>query len=249
MGRLLRSAETFRSQRLLLAWFKDRNDQRLAVSGGFDGAVRQDAGDFVYPVDSNVAPASKINAIATRSLHLDVTIDPVGDAQHTLDVTWDNPIETEVGRPYREVPTLEGMRMMGMYFRMLAAKDSTIDSVSGGRLVELTAPAFSGTEAGRTVFGNYLMIPPGTTSLRYAWTTPRPIESDPYAHRYRLTIQKQPGLLPGPLTVTIRVPAGFHIEHVSGPLQVSGDSATLATTFDADIVLDVTFVSNTPLEP
>ena len=48
-GDILRQAETFRTQRLLLAWFKDADDEALVANAGLDGAVRQDAGDFVYP--------------------------------------------------------------------------------------------------------------------------------------------------------------------------------------------------------
>ena len=129
---VLGQVDTFRSQRLVLAWFKEAADQALATRGGFDGAVRQDPGDYLYPVDANLAPSSKINAIATRSLHLDVAIDPLGNALNTLDVTWDNPIATAVGKPYLE---LGPERILGMYFRLLAPERSRVESVSGGKLV------------------------------------------------------------------------------------------------------------------
>ncbi len=140
--------------------------------------VRQDPGDYVYPVDSNVAPASKLNAITTRSLHLDVKIDAVGNALDTLDVTWDNPIETPVGKPYRELPTLEDLDILGMYFRLLAPERSRVEDVSGGSLVELTAPAVVDEEAGRAVIGAYTMVPPGKTTLRYVWTSPYAADVD-----------------------------------------------------------------------
>ena len=123
-------ASTFRNQRLLLAWFSDPDDQALAARGGFDGAVRQDPGDYLYPVDSNVAPASKIHAIAIRSLDLEVVIDPEGHARNTLDVTWENPIDREAGQALRELPTLERSRILGMYFRVLAPEGSRIELVS-----------------------------------------------------------------------------------------------------------------------
>lgn len=245
-GDLVGRAGTFRDQHLLLAWFKDPADQRLASTRGFDGAVRHDPGDYVYPVDSNVAPASKINAIATRSLRLDVTIDAGGDARHTLDVTWDNPIDTAVGRPWLEVATLENMRNLGMYFRLLVPEGTRFQDVSGGSVVDLTAPAVTGVEAGRTVFGSQLLIPPGATSLRYRWVSPQPVEIGTEAHRYRLTIQKQPGLRPGPLTVTIRVPAGFRIQAADPTLHVAGDTASVTQSFDRDLELDLSFVTIDP---
>ncbi len=100
-GRLLGDAETFRRSRLLQAWFADPAAQQLVAEGGFDGAVRQDPGDYVYPVDANVAPTSKLNAVTTRALDLEVQLDEVGNARSTLAVTWDNRIESEEASPYR----------------------------------------------------------------------------------------------------------------------------------------------------
>ena len=189
-------------------------------------------------------PASKINAIATRSLHLDVAIDPLGNALDTLDVTWDNPIETPVGKPYRELVGLEDLRILGMYFRLLAPERSRIESVSGGSLVQVTAPAVVAEEAGRAVIGTYTMVPPGKTPLRYVWTSPYAADADETGGIYRLTIQKQPGLLPGPLTLTIHVPDGFRIASASQGLQVSGNTATLTTTFSQDLELGLRYVAN-----
>jgi hypothetical protein len=240
---LLARAETFGRQRLVLGWFKDDADQRLATRGGFDGAVRMDPGDYLYPVDSNVAPASKMNAIVTRSLHLDVSLDPAGDARNTLDVTWDNPIETSAGVPYRDVPTLGSLRIMGMYFRALTPGGSRVESVSGGSLAKLSAPASVAEEAGRTAIGTYLMVPPGRTALRYAWTSPGVAVVDGSSGTYHLTIQKQPGLLPGPLTLSIQVPDGFQIRSTSPGFQVSEGMATMATSFDEDLEFQIDYQS------
>ncbi len=248
-GEILGQANTFQAQRLLLAWFKNADDEALAALGGFDGAVRQDPGDYVYPVDSNVAPASKLNAIATRGLRLEVAIDPLGNARNTLDVTWENPIDTAVGKPYRELPRLEGLRTLGMYFRLLAPERSRVEAVSGGSFVKLTAPAVVAEEVGRTVIGTYLRVPPGTASLRYAWISPYAADADETGGLYRLTIQKQPGLLPGPLTLAIQVPEGFRITAASEGLTVAGRTATLQTTFTQDIVLGLRYAPTTAPSP
>ena len=82
-------------------------------------------------------------------------------------------------------------------------------------------------------------MPPGETSLRYAWTSP--YAADATAGTYRLTIQAQPGMLPGPLTLTIRVPEGLRIRAASPGLAVNEDTGTLTTTFDRDIVVGVQY--------
>ena len=63
---------------------------------------------------------------------------------------------------------------------------------------------------------------------------------------YRLTVQKQPGLLPGPLTLSIRVPAGFQIASVHPQLAVAGDTARLSTTFDQDVQVELDYVAAEP---
>lgn len=248
-GELLGQASTFQSQRLLLAWFRNADDAALVAQGGFDGAVRQDPGDYVYPVDSNVAPASKLNAVTIRLLKLDVEIDAVGNARNTLAVTWQNRILTADGKPYRDLPTLEERRILGMYFRLLAPERSRVESVSGGSFARLTAPAVVGEEAGRTVIGTYLMVPPGMASLRYVWISPYAADADETGGLYRLTIQKQPGLIPGPLTLTIRVPDGFRITTASEGLTVAGRTATLQTTFSQDIELGLHYAPTSPASP
>jgi Protein of unknown function (DUF4012) len=237
-GDLLGTADAFGRGHLLEAWFRDSADERLVAGGGFDGAVRQDPGDYLYPVDANVAPATKLNMLTTRSLRLDVQIDAVGNARNTLVVTWDNRVEAPEWEPYRTMVNTGG-RILGMYFRLLVPERSRVEAVSGGTLSPVTNPAVVEDEVGRTAIGTYLKVPPGQTSLRYTWTSP--YAADATSGTYRLTIQAQPGMLPGPLTLTILAPDGCRITAASPELEVSGATATLTTTFDRDIVVGVQY--------
>jgi Protein of unknown function (DUF4012) len=244
-GDLLGAADTFGKSHLLLAWFRDGADQALVAQSGFDGAVRQDSGDYLYPVDSNVAPATKLNLLTTRTLDLAVQIDAVGNARNTLAVTWANRVDTPDGAPYRAMTNVGGS-ILGMYFRLLVPERSRIEAVSGGRLAPVTDPAVVEDEAGRMAIGTYLQVPPGQTSLAYTWTSPYAASVDASGGSYRLTIQAQPGMLPGPLTLTIRVPDGYRITAASPVLTVNGATAAMATTFDRNIVAGVEFGRWTP---
>jgi hypothetical protein len=237
---LLDTTQQLQKRHLLLTWFRDSADEELAVRGGFDGGVRQDPGDFVYPVDSNVAPPTKLNAWTTRSLDLAVQIDAVGNARDTLAVTWDNQVDTPIGAPYRAMTGVGG-HILGMYFRLLVPERSRVDKVSGGGLAEVTVPAVEEEEAGRMAIGSYLKIPAGKTSLKIAWTSPYAADSDATGGTYRLTVQRQAGMRPGPIAISIRVPEGFRITAASPELEVSGALATLTTTFDRDVVLGVRY--------
>jgi hypothetical protein len=238
---VLNTSALFQQRRLLLGWFKNPADEALAVEQGFDGSVSDSAGDLIYPVDSNVAPVSKLNAMTTRSLGLEIDIDSSGNARHKLKVTWANRILSPAAAPYRALPDVGRLRVLGMYFRLLIPSRSRIQSVSGGGVVPVTTPAVVETEAGRLAVGNYLRVRPGKASLRYAWITPAPPAGSDTTGSYHLTIQYQPGVLPGPLSVTIQVPAGFRISNASTNLLVSGPTAMLTGTFDRDISVYVAY--------
>ncbi len=239
-GRVIGTADAFRQGHLLLAWFRDPADQALVTRSGFDGAVRQDPGDYVFPVESNVAPATKLNWWTSRTLALDVRLDDSGNARNTLAATWDNRVDTPDGAPYRSMTGVGG-KILGMYFRLLVPLRSRVEEVAAGGVAPVTNPAVVGTEAGRTVIGTYVKIPPGTTALRHVWTSPYAAVTGSGRGAYRLTIQHQSGSLPCPLTVTIQVPEGSRITAASPGLVVRGAQATLSATLDRDIVVAVEY--------
>ena len=224
----------------LLAWFRDPVEQALAVKSGFGGGVRADLGDFVYPVDTNVAPATKLDYLVTRAWNLDVEIDAVGNARNALAVTWDNRVGEPEEEAYRALQGVGG-EILGMYSRLLVPERSRVTAVAGGGLAPVTAPATVRTESGRMSVGAYLKIAPGQASLRYEWTSPYAAETDEAGGTYRLTIQKQPGIVPGPISVRIHAPDGYRIAAASPGLVVSEGTATLTTTFAEDIVLGVRY--------
>jgi hypothetical protein len=237
---LFGAAGTLRDGRHILTWFRDPAEQALAARAGIDGAVRSDPGDYIFPVDSNVSPASKLNAWTTRTLDIDVRIDEFGNARNSLEVTWLNEVETAAGATYREMQNVGG-RILGMYFRLLVPVRSRVQSVAGGTLTPVTLPATVAEEAGRAVIGAYVKVPAGETSLRYEWTSPYAADVRSDRGSYRLVIQAQPGMIPGPLRLTIQVPAGTRITAASPELSISGTTATLTATFDRDLVVGLRY--------
>ena len=118
--------------------------------------MRQDAGDYVYPVEANVAPASKLNAVTACSPDLDIALDAPGDAHHDLGIPWDNSIETAIGGPYRALQALEDLRLLGTYVRVLASATARSRSV-GWKPGANDRTSLEGEQSGRAVFGNYLV--------------------------------------------------------------------------------------------
>ena len=239
-GDLLSAGDAFGPGHLLDVWLRDPADEAFVAAQGFGGAVRQDPGDYLYPVDSNVAPPTKLNYWTARTLVLAVQIDAFGNARDTLNVTWDNRVDTPDGASYLAMTNVGGP-ILGMYFRVLVPERSRVEGVFGGSLAPVSDPAVVEDEAGRMAIGTYLMIPPGQTTLGNTWTSPYAASIDEAGGTYRLTIQKQPGSLPGPLTLRIQVPDGYRITVASAGLTVNGATATMTVTFDRDLVLGVQY--------
>jgi hypothetical protein len=234
--------DQFGAQHLFLAWFADSGAQASMEKLGLDGSVRADAGDFVYPVDSNVSPVSKLNAVTDRALDLDVRLDQYGNALNELTVRWTNRIDTPEARPFRELPTLEGLTTLGMYFRLFVPERSRVEAVSAGTTSPINVPADVEDASGRTVIANYFRIPPGSARLSYRWTSPYAADiGEDGVVTYQLTIQKQPGLRPGPLRLRIAIPAGSTLIDASPGLAVDRETVTADATFDRDIVVVVRY--------
>jgi Protein of unknown function (DUF4012) len=240
-GQLIDEAEMFRQRGLLVAWFRDPASQKFVETAGFDGSVRREPGDYIYPVDSNVAPTSKLNAVTTRALDLNVQLDEFGNAEDSLTIRWQNDIETPAAAPYRDLPIVGHLRILGMYSRLLLPERSRLGEISGGSYVALSDPAVVEEQADGLVVGTYLKLPPGSTDLTYRWTSPYAADTDETGGTYRLTLQHQPGILPGPITIAIRVPPGTTISSASPGLTVDGDVATMASLFDRDLTLELAY--------
>ena len=121
---LVANDDTFQAQHLILAWFGDAAPEALMVRLGMDGAIRMDPGDYVFPVDSNVSPVSKLSVVTSREIHLDVSLDDAGNATDALTMRWTNRIEEPAELPYTRLPRLESLTTLGMYFRAYVPEGS-----------------------------------------------------------------------------------------------------------------------------
>ncbi|MGZ5418688.1 MAG: DUF4012 domain-containing protein [Nocardioides sp.] len=230
-------------------WLRDPAAQALVSNSAWGAGVLQTPGDYLYVVDSNVAPASKYNLVVTRSTNLRVEIDGYGNALNTLQLTWQND-SMQDGEPYaslRSYSTGPG-GIYGNYVRVLAPTRSRLQSVSGGSYSEITAPEHVEEVAGRTSFDNYLAVPPGSASLTYSWISPYPVNGNLGVGTdgigvYTLTIQKQPGMTDEPISVTISVPENARITDASAGVTVEGNTATFSGVLTRDIQVAVRYVT------
>lgn len=238
---LLGALQAATSQRHLMIWSRDDADEAFLGWAGWDGAVRADQGDYVQAVDANVAPASYYNLVTHRSLDLQVQIDDAGNAHDSLTLTWDNRANLPEASALRKLPYAGTDGILGNYLRVLTPDGSTRQSVSGGRLVRLTGVEEISSEAGRNVYGLFLLEPPGLTSVTVSWISPHPVETDNKTLLYRLTVQKEDGRTAEPLAVTVTVPPGAKVLETSPGMVADGLTVTLHTTSATDVQLWVRY--------
>jgi hypothetical protein len=238
---LLSALKTAASQRHLMVWTKDEGAEALVRWAGWDGAVRQDAGDFVEAVDANVAPTSKYNLVTHRAQDLQVQIDAAGNAHDTLILTWDNRANEAEASALRKLKYTGTNGLLGDYLRVLTPDKSSLQGVSGGGLVQLTGVEDVSSEAGRTAYGLFLLEPPGSTSVSLSWISPQTVQIDGKTCLYRLTVQKEDGRTAEPLSVTVDLPAGAKVIETSPGMVVTGGTAVLKTTSATDVQLWVRY--------
>jgi hypothetical protein len=241
MPDLLPAFQTIAEERLASAWLVDPKGQAFIEAGGLDGGVRADDGDFLYLVDANVGPVSKLNLVTERRSELEVRLDAFGNARHALTVTWENRIGDP--GPLRDMLLAYQRReTMGSYVRVIAPELSRLESVEGGsdRLPVRGADSV-GVEGGRAVFGVYHIVPPGTAVVRMQWVAPYVVDDPDSAgrRRYRLTLQKQPGTVADAVAIRILPPEEARIVAASDGITVSpaGDVAEISTNLRTDLEL------------
>jgi len=225
LGRaMLRALE----QKDLLVYLRDERSARLLADLGWDGAVRDDPGDYLMVVDTNVG-FNKVNALVEESLEYEVDLSDVGHPRAILTVRHRHPLEGWQGPCRHEPrydPTYEQMtqRCYWDYLRVLVPQGSRLSSATGhpvpGEAMLSGQPTSGEVKAeegpnGRRVFATLLLLQPGQhLETRFEYRLPSNVllpGGSEAEVTYVLTVQKQPGTREVPLRVSILLPPGAEV--------------------------------------
>jgi hypothetical protein len=236
----LAALEDIGESRDVLAWLADPAAQSLVDKAGWSGRVAQGPGDYLYVVESNVAPTSKYNLVVDRADSLVVRLDEDGDAANRLRLDWHNRAGDE-GEPYEALRQYSNNRQgwYGAYLRVLTPVESELVDARGHAADPLSGVEREASEAGRAVFANYLLMEPGDSRMTYRWRVPGAAQQSAEGWLYELTIQKQPGARSGPLTVRVLLPDGATVSEVSEGAKVDGSVVSLETDLTTDMQLRI----------
>lgn len=222
-------------EKQMLLYSNDTSLQQQIVDQNWGGNLRTGTVDSVYVVDANLASLKTDSVIDRR---VDYTMDLDGTtARATASITYTN----------RGTFTAQTTRYR-TYTRLYVPEGSTLTSSSGALQNDKLHGARPGTvdvasEFGKTVFGAFISIEPGTSStLSFSYTLPPSIAAAVAEGTYELSVQKQPGTrghaLNGTLNFgkTIRAVSG-----VDGTTMVGHTAIALKSDLVKDRHLRVTF--------
>lgn len=226
------------TQKKALAWLKDPAAQELVVDGGWGGLLRDDPGDFVYALESNMAPTSKYNLVVDREASLVSKIARDGSALDSLRLDWRNDAG-EDGEPYASLREFSNNEegWYGAYLRLLVPQGSELVTANGEASDQVRGTEVLADDAGRSVFGNYLFMPPGESMLSYLWTVPEAAIETAEGWEYRLLVQKQPGARPEPWSIRVDLPDGAEIVELPEGAATRGERVFIEANLDRDLEL------------
>jgi hypothetical protein len=226
------------TQKLALAWLKDASAQELIVDGGWGGLLRDDPGDYVYALESNMAPTSKYNLVVDREASLVSKIAADGSALDSLRLDWRNDAG-EAGEPYASLREFSNNEegWYGAYLRLLVPQGSDLVTANGAASDQVRGAEILADDAGRSVFGNYLFMPPGESMMSYLWTVPDAAVETAAGWEYRLLVQKQPGARPEPWSIRVDLPDGAEIVELPDGAEARGERVFIEANLDRDLEL------------
>ncbi|TSC74671.1 MAG: Uncharacterized protein G01um101444_232 [Parcubacteria group bacterium Gr01-1014_44] len=251
-------------QKHILAYFKNRPMEKVALAGGFGGEIKLADKDYLSVIHTNVK-GSKTDAYIDNTYRLGSEVNEAGLVEHNLSIT----------RSHRGGKTDFGFynRTNYDYVRVLVPEGSKLSEISGhfinnfspladyadgwGFVADADLVAYENKivrlrpgvqqfseggpptgEASKTVFGFWLVVEPGKTkTVTLKYETPVRLDDD----RYSLLVQKQPGTLQDVFNFSLALPKNRQVIYKSPGLTFHGDSVNFETKLLKDMEIEIKF--------
>ena len=244
--------------RHLLIFIDDTEVAGALARVGWDGALRENDGDYLMIVDANLG-FGKVSPLINENVDYRVALRADGTAVAELSLTYAHQGRREGVRcqhrlPYTGDLTYEGMmhRCYYDYLRVYVPAGSVLHSATphstpgeylirgepdDGQAVTLD------DEAGKAVFAQFFVVEYGQTlTTRFEYNLPYVARSSEGQWRYALLIQKQPGTDSTPVSLTIALPPSAQLLAATPPPRViDGRTLTFALQLDTDILVEVAY--------
>jgi hypothetical protein len=199
---LLKELSQAVGRRDILVYFTDPEAERLARLTGADGEINRTSSDYLYVVDTNFS-YNKLSKYVHTAVTYNVRVRPDRWLDAHLTVSYRN-----VGAPAsleRQGWWGPGAGRLGAwndyasFLRIFVPAGAEILSQSGWY-----QPWTPGSAYGKTMFSGYVIVRAGRTStVRLHYVVPPNVFNASHGREYRLTVQHQPGSLPGRWAISV----------------------------------------------
>ncbi len=235
----------------------------LLVSRGWDGAIRNESGDFLMVVDTNVG-YNKTNAVVSRSLVYDVDLTDISSPSSNLVVIHKNDAQGENGEDGKcdqkladpTIPWYPINRCYYNYLRVYAPAESVLTGASPHAVtreemvmlyeniparVDLLNEKIDNIQA----YGTLLVVPMGEslqTGFEFA-LPPNILQPKDNSKEllYHLVIRKQSGIESMPVTLRIHLPKGAKVISTSEEGIEDTNNLFFELILREDIVFEIAF--------
>lgn len=215
------------NERHVLLYVADRQIQDQLAEAGWDGAVLESPGDYLYVVDTNMG-FNKANALVEEEIEYEVDLSDLDQPRGALTVrhhhTLQRPVDRCVHEPrYDETYEQLMERCYWDYLRVLVPAGSellsaTSHTIPGEELLSGRTSAGEvvrhATDLGPDAVATLLLVRPGETlETRFEYALPSDVLQElDGAVVYELLVQKQPGTDSTPLRVRVSLPDGVTMQ-------------------------------------
>jgi hypothetical protein len=244
--------------RHLLVFMDDRDVADALAQVGWDGALRESAGDYLMIADANLG-FNKVNPLISQSADLRVALHADGTAASELALTYahqgrQQDVRCQHQPPYTGDLNYEEIihRCYYDYLRVYVPAGSALRAATphptpgeyllrggpdDGQAVTLS------DEAGKTVFAQFFVVEYGQTLVtRFEYDLPPVARLSEQQWHYSLLIQKQPGTDRTPVSLTLVLPPGAKLLAATpSPRTIDEGALTFDLSLDVDIVVEVTY--------
>jgi hypothetical protein len=245
------------SERHLLIFARDADVEQALARIGWDGSLRESAGDYLMIVDANLG-FGKVNTLIDQQIDHQVTLNTDGTASSELTVTYKHQgqredIHCEHLPRYTMDVTYEALihRCYYDYLRAYVPSGGVLQAATyhptpGEYLVTgepTDGQATTSIEMGKTVFSQFFVVEYGQTlTTRFEYDLPQVIQSNSQHHSYTLLIQKQAGTSATPVSLTVVLPPGTELLTATpSPRLVDDATLMFELKLETDIEIEVVY--------
>jgi hypothetical protein len=231
------------AEKRIQLWSSDPDLQGLLAELGWDGALKQPNGDYLFLVDEKRL-SNKVDFYTHQSIRYTVKLDAAGTGEASAQVRLTNdtrPNEPSYIAGHASIYALN-VAMLNLYVPA-GATDASVEPNEPIQFKTRPKTFLTHTESQDwMVLTKTVESWPGhPAELTFHYSLPHVVEATQAGEVYRLTIQHQPLANPADITVNVLLPSGVDVLASDPGWKVSNGLATFHAVLTRDVTMTLTY--------